>query len=229
MPSKYAKTKKPVKRQNKKKVNTFTKNFRMGDYHQRSMASYNHIYTPNASSRVLSNQLTTISKGELLDERTSNLIYIQNLQYTELFRNLSGTQRTVRVMVVSLRGSVNAADVVNWGDLYMDQGFAKSSPSGEDYDAILRINQDEYVKIYDKMFKLNGVTSGESSSRMISLNIPIKKYVSYVYNSSQARKNSIYVITAVSEAAGITPSITAVDSERRWTMHYHDVIRSGPI
>ena len=212
-----------------KKVNTFTKNFRMGDYHQKSIATYNHTYNTSTASRYLSDEITVLSKGDLLDQRQSNLIYINNLQYTEIFRNLSATQRTIRVMVISLRGSVNSADTSTWNDLYIDQAFAKVAPSGEDYDTILRINQDEYNKIYDKTYKVNGVASGESSSRQINLNIPIKKYVSYVYNTSQARKNSIYVITAISEAAGVNVVATNVNSERRWTMHYHDVIRSGPL
>jgi len=225
MPKKYAK--KRVKKT--KKVNTFAKNFRMGDYHQNSLANYNHSYQPSTTLRYLSNELTLINKGDLLNNRQTNLIYVNNLQYVETLRNTANTTRTLRLMLVALRGSTSSADTVNWGDLLINYQFTKQGLQGEDFDSILRINQDEYEKIYDKTFKINGASSGENPARIINVNIPIKKYVSYAYNSTIARKNSLYLISVVNESAGIAPSATLVNSERRWTMHYHDVIRSGPI
>lgn len=210
----------------KKKPNTFKSNFRLGDYHQKSYQWYDSTYVPSTTARIKSMNISEVSKGDLLDNRLTNLIYLKNVQYTETLRNLANTTRYLRIIFLSVRGSLNSIDPTNWSDLLLDTTFTKFGPLGRDLDAVARVNQDEYVKIFDRVVKIPGTGSSENPARMVRINIPIKKYISYTYNDSFARKNAVYLVAFMCESSGITPGALAVNTDGQLVTHFHDVIRS---
>lgn len=222
----YTKKKTYKKKAYKKKPNTFKSNFRLGDYHQKSYGWYDSSYIPSTTARIKSRNISEIDKGDLLDNRQTNLVYLKNVQYTETLRNLANTTRYLRIIFLSVRGSLNSIDATNWNDLLLDTTFTKFAVQGRDLDAVARINQDEYVKIFDKVIKIPGAGSNENPAKLVRLNIPIKKYISYTYNDHFARKNAVYMISFMCESSGINPGALAVNSDGQLVTHYYDVIRS---
>lgn len=228
MPTKRRNTKRAV-RKHRAKPNAFRSNFRLGDYHQLAYEWYNSAYVPSTTARIKSRNISEVFKGDLLNNRQTNLTYIKNVQYVETVKNLSPLTRFLRVMFVSVRGSLLSVDPTNWSNLLIDNTFNKIAPSGNDYDTVVRINQDEYTKIYDKIIKIPGTSSGDNPSKMIRLNVPVKKYVSYSYDSALARKNAVYMISFICEASGVTPSALAVNTDGQAVIHFHDVVRTGKL
>lgn len=209
-----------------KPKNTFSSNFKCGDYHQISSNWYNSSYIPNTLARTRTFNLSDISKGDLLTNRTSNITYLNNINYRETLKNRAGTNRFIRIMIVQVRGSTTLPDYSTWSNLFIDSAFNPSGASGNDYDQILRINQDIYHKLYDRVYKIPGTTSNENSGRTLKLNIPIRKYVSFKYNSNECRKGAVHLIITTCEGSGTAPSATAVDADGEYTLHFYDINRS---
>lgn len=224
--------KKKIKRNRKRNVkkSNFKSKFCCGDYHQYSDNPFSAgVMIPNAASRTTSYDLTSITKGDLLTNRSSNLIYINNINMRLNIRN-SGTQmRGARLSIVKLRGSTSVADVTNFTDLYINALFTATGPTGNDYDGVLRINQDLYEVVSDRKFNIPGTLGGESPTKAYNINIPIKKYVSYAYNSSVPRKGGMYMILTVYESPGTAPAAAFVATEGDFTVHFYDINRSTKV
>lgn len=222
------KTKKTARRRYKAKPkNDFRSNFKCGDYHQNSLSgpliSSQSIIPSGTSYRAQA--LTEIVKGDLLTNRQTNLIYVNNVRMRLNLRNTHGYARGFRVVVVQLRGSVQSADTTAWSDLFINSTFNKYGPTGTDYDGTLRINQDEWNLVYDRKFQINGTTSGEAPSKFLNINIPIKKYVSYAYGSTSPRKGSMHIILMAYESPQVTPNAAPLEIEGEGQMHYYDINR----
>lgn len=202
--------------------------YRMGDYHQWSSFNTSIQMPTNAASRTQKWALTNVARGDTLPTRNTNLSYFKNLQVTFQARNEMGSTRFLRVMVVALRGSTETADTVNWSDLFVNSTFTKSGPTGYDDDQILRINQDEYVRMYDRVIKIHPkpITSNDENTTRVSLNIKLNKYVPYAYNSSSERKNRMFLLWTLSEAPGLEVSATNTTFTANVVCHFYDVIRS---
>lgn len=225
----YKKTNK--KRQKKKnKKPSFRSTFKCGDYHQRTFQALaaQMKCNPIANSYIGQN-LTQISLGDTLDDRRSNIIYMKNVQVHMNIQNNYTNSRNLRVVLVSLRGSVNAADTTTWTDIYTDSGFNKLGPSGLGEDTTFRINQDEYVKLYDKTYHLHGSADGEDNSKVIKFNVPVRKYVSYVYNSTNVRKNPMHLVFLLSEEEGNPINAAFTDVAYRITQHFYDIHRIAQV
>lgn len=208
--------------------------FRAAQNHSAVVNWYNSSYVPSTAGRIKVGQLTNIVKGENYADRKSNLIYVNNVSFRETVKNQSTTTRYMRLMVVSLRGSLDAADVTNFTDLFYDSNYVKTGVTGNDIDTIMRINTSEYVKLFDRTYKIPGTNSNENSSRMIKANIPIKKYVSYPVNAggttaNYPRKNPIYLISLMCESSGVAPSGTGVSADGELQTHWTDVEISRPL
>lgn len=223
--------KKRNQKKNRKKRNTFKDNFRCGDYHQFGLGSglLSHQSIVMTTQSYRAQALTEIIKGDLFTNRASMLIYMRNINLRLNIRNKHGYSRGFRIMVVQLRGSVQAADTTSFSDLFVNSTWNKYGPTGTDYDGTLRVNQDEWNLIYDKKFKIPGTTSGDNPSTFIQLNIPIKKYVSYAYNSSSPRKGAMWIILAAYEAPQVDPNAAALEIEGEGQVHFYDVNRIMPI
>lgn len=213
------------------KKNTFKDNFRCGDYHQAALGalliSSQSIAVSTLSYRAQA--LTEIIKGDLLTNRQTNLIYVNNLSLRLNIRNTYGFSRGFRIAIVQLRGSVQSADTTSWSDLFVNSTYNKYGPTGTDYDGTLRINQDEWKIVYDRKFIVNGTTSGDNPTKFLNLNIPIKKYVSYAYNSTSPRKGSMHIIFMAYEAPQVSPNVAAVEIEGEGQLHFYDINRIRPL
>lgn len=221
---KYKKTYKRKPRRRKAKANTFKQNHRAGDYHQQTFASGGALI-PSTTARFKAHELSDISKGDLLTNRQTNIVQAKSLNVRMSLRNTANNQRVLRMVCVRLRGSQTTADVTNWSNLLISNTFAPTPLTGNDFNSVYRINQDIFEKVYDRKIYIKG-TGYDSPSTQLDFNIPLKKYISYTYNSDVARKGALFWVMFACESTNLTPAITPLEFEYQLTHHYYDVIRS---
>lgn len=185
------------------------------------------VFNPGAGAPVLftSFMLPTIAQGNLYNQRLTNNVRIKYVDGLFVAANAHTVGRYLRFSVVGLRGSNNAADTTNWTDLYVDpSSLVKNGPSGSSFDQFQKINKDEYTRIYDKTFYIPGTTEGEpNSTRVQKLKLRMNRLVQYVFNSSDIRNGSFWLVIQCMEKTGSTPTNAAVYMDYRVITYYNDV------
>lgn len=199
---------------------------RMGDHKALVNDDGNLLMHTNSVSRTAPFNLTQITKGDLFSQRGTNLTYFKNVLLNISYRNPLTTLRFLRITVVTLRGSTAAADTVTWTDLFQSAAYVPAGNTGLDDSTIVRVNSNEYKKVYDRSFKLMPTGAGTSNAGRIRISIPIRKIVSYPYENNAPRKNATWMIWNLCEAAGVAVSASNTSFSYTVSTHFYDCHRS---
>lgn len=183
----------------------------------------------NADTRQGYIRCSDISTGDLYNNRNTNSVWMNNVQFLLNVRNAAATSRYIRVLAFTLvNGSVEPDDstVPLFEDIYTTGNFASVvGATGLAEDTIYRVNRQVYQPLYDKTLKIPGTSNGESNSRNYKLNIPIRKVVTYNYNANTARRNPIWLLWQLCEAEGVATSATAMAESYRVTTHFKEILK----
>lgn len=181
--------------------------------------SFNIAVTPYTSY-----SLTSITQGDLYDNRATNNIRVRSLDLEFAFTNFNTAGRYVRGIVVGLRGSVNAGSTSVWDDIYRTPStFAKLGPGGTTMDIMNNVNKDEYKVILDKTIYVPGSSDGAPVTKHIRLNKKMSNLVQYAHNSTDARSGALWLFINPCESAGVTPVATVLSMHYRLTTWFNDV------
>lgn len=170
-----------------------------------------------------------ISTGDLYNNRNTNSVWMNNVQFFLNVRNAATSSRYIRVLAFTLvNGSVEPDDssVPLFEDIYTTNNFASVvGATGLAEDTIYRVNRQVYQPLYDKVLKIPGTSNGESNSRNFKLNIPIRRVVTYNYNANTARRNPIWLLWQLCEAEGVAVSSTVMAESYRVTTHFKEILK----
>lgn len=212
-----------------KKVNTFKRDFRLGQTHQWNQSDASGVLTP-LGTPLISVHISNVSAGDLLNNRQANLVYFRNSTIRMSFRNTAVQSRSFRMAAVTLVNTTVAADTVNWTDLLIDATYNNvPAKSGLDQSMIFRINKAIYKPLWQRRFTVSGTSDGQINSKIVNYNIPIKTYTSYNYNSALPRKNPVWFVMWCAEEPGVTAANTDVDYSLTMNNYYSDVIKNQRI
>lgn len=174
------------------------------------------------SARYHSFKITDISHGDLLDQRNTDKVYSKGLFFRATLRNEHTTPRMLRIMAITLRGSTASADTATWADILISSAFTKTAPSGYTNDILYRVNRDEYLVLFDRVFTI-GVANDGGTTKMINFWAPTRKLVSFLYNSDENRKNPIYILMLLTECEGQLTSSNHLSIGYSASHYYTDV------
>lgn len=178
------------------------------------------------STRLWVTRATDIASGTLYNDRTTNTVWLNNIQIHWNMRNAHTTCRYLRIVALTTANSRTHGDIANWTDLMTTGNFATDvGPTGLAEDMVYRINRNYYKPLWDKTVQLPGTNNGEVNSKNYKFNIPIKKFVTYDYDANTARQNPIWVLAFASESEGLSGSTVNVYTTYRFTVHFKDVLK----
>lgn len=192
----------------------------------KSVTDTNPSYTQvtNGVSRQAIYDASIISPGTLYNNRSTNTIWINNIQFFLNVRNAATTSRYIRIIALTLANATQGP-AGSFTDIYTTGNFASEvGATGLAEDTLYRVNRSHYKPLYDKVLKIPGTTNGESNSKNYKFNISIKKFVSYDYNSVLVRKNPVFLIWQLCEAEGVATGATIMAESYRITTHFKDVL-----
>lgn len=193
-------------------------------YRATDTSSASLVMLTNAGSRIHVQELTAITQGDLADNRESNKIRLANVFGLFLLRNYQTTPRYFRVTIVGFRGSQTSLDTTTWTNLYMDPSTrAAYALTGVDLDRIGKVNTNVCKKYYDKIFKIDGTTSGANEpTRTITINKRLGNLATYDLGGSVVTKGKTWIIISVCETVGVAPSATQVTCMNRIRTSFFD-------
>lgn len=180
---------------------------------------------PAAASRQTSYVLTSMPVGDTLRQRDSTTILNRFIRVRLQCTNDHTTSRMIRVAILGLRGSQNAADTTNWSDLWTDTAFNKLGPTGQAGNAVLRPNRDEYKVYFDRQYRIPGTADGVPNTKLINIYKKLNTLTHYEYNSTLARDGPLWLHWCVYEEAGTAATATIVNVNFRWLHYFQDVHR----
>jgi hypothetical protein len=180
----------------------------------------------NSTTRLGIIKPSDISPGDLFNNRNTNTVWLNNLQFLLNVRNTATTSRYIRVMAITLANGSTNADTTSFSDLLtQNNNINIVGPIGKSEDNLFRVNYSVYRPLYDKVIKIPGTANGEANSKNLKFNIPIKKMVSYEQNSNVPRRNPIYLLWFMSEGEGLATSGTPMYESYRVTTHFKELIK----
>jgi hypothetical protein len=180
----------------------------------------------NSTTRLGIIHPSEIAPGDNYNNRNTNTVWINNLQFLLNLRNTATTSRYIRIMAITLANGTTCPDTTNFTDLFtQNNNISAVGPIGKSEDNVFRINYSLYKPLYEKVIKIPGTANGESNSKNYKFNIPIKKMVSYEQSSSTPRKNPIWLLWCMSEGEGLATSGTLMHESYRVTTHFKELIK----
>lgn len=221
---KHAKSGKSHKCPRKKAAITKKPKHVYGPHKSHTSTAPAYTQTTNSASRQAIFDASIITPGTLYNTRTTNTIWMNNIQFFLNVRNAASTSRYIRIIALTLQNATQSpagsfTDIYTTGDFVTEVGA-----TGLAEDTLYRINRAHYKPLYDKVLKIPGTANGESNSKNYKFNIPIKKYVSYDYNSVLVRKNPVFLLWQLCEAEGVATSAVVMAESYRITTHFKDVL-----
>jgi len=184
---------------------------------------------PNAATRINTERITDISRGELINQRDCDLIFSRRVFIRLLATNNNTSARYLRMALITLAGSTSAADTALWSDLLINSTYTKTGPVGTSEDALYRINRDEYRVISDKFYKIPGLTdNGPANTLELNLVINTRKVVRYQYNSDSERSNPMWLLWWVCEREGTAAAAATVGIAYSVSHYYTEINRINP-
>lgn len=170
-------------------------------------------------------QLSSITQGDGYQQRATNNIRIRSVNFQANFNNFHTTDRFVRIMIVSLRGSSSTASTTTWGDIYADPSAlgTKSGPNATTVATVLTINRDEYKVLHDSQIRVPGTNSGQSTTKKINIYRNINHLVQYVVDSTDTREGAIWLVLNPCEASGVAANANVLSMHYKLVVKFNDV------
>lgn len=220
-PAYYGKKRKYKKKGRKSIIGRRPGNIRYGKKHVRVDEVTSGAF--NSGNIVDSYSMFSIPIGDRINERNSNNVLSRYITVKLNMYNTITTPRYVRMILVQLRGSTNAAATSTWSDLLMDANYSPVAPSGLADDLIYRVNQDVYRVLHDATVRI-GAAASEFPTVNYTKVIKTRSMIKYDFNTSTSvRQGALYMVLIYTESEGLAPNAGSLNYALSLRHGYTDV------